>query len=319
LNLNGKRILLTGGAGFIGSQLARRLIETSEVVILDNVTRDALRFTNLREHPRVTFIQGDVLDAGAVRAAAKGCHAIIHLAAIAGVDAVMNRLIDTMVVNFEGTLNVLRAAEEHRVERLVDFSTSEVFGAQVYKAEEHGATSLGRVGESRWTYAVSKLAAEHLVHSFHREKGVPTVSVRPFNVYGPQQVGIGAIHVFCVAALRGEDIVIHGDGTQIRAWCYVDDMVDGALLCLTRDEAVGHVFNIGNPEGTITVAHLAALVNRLAGGKSPVRYDRKPYVDVELRIPSIEKARERLGFEPRVDLETGIARTLEWYRETGID
>jgi dTDP-glucose 4,6-dehydratase len=243
----------------------------------------------------------------------------VHLAAIAGVDAVMNRLIDTMVVNFEGALNALRVASEIGVERFVDFSTSEVFGAQIYKAEEHGATSLGRVGESRWTYAVSKLAAEHLVHSYHREKGLATVSVRPFNVYGPQQVGIGAIHVFCVAALRGQDIVIHGDGTQIRAWCYVDDMVDGTMLCLTRDEAVGHVFNIGNPEGTITIAHLAQLVNRLAGGKSRIRYDRKPYVDVELRIPSIEKARDLLKFEPQVDLEAGLARTLEWYRETGID
>lgn len=319
MDLQRKRILLTGGGGFIGSQLARRLVETSEVVIFDNGHRDALRFTDLEAHPRVTLIRGDVLDEKAVGEAMKGCHAVVHLAAIAGVDDVMNRLTQTMVVNFLGTLHVIRAAARERVERFVDFSTSEVFGAHVYKAEEHSATTLGVVGESRWTYAVSKLAAEHLVHSFHRETGLPTVTVRPFNVYGPQQVGVGAIHVFVVKALRGETITIHGDGTQIRSWCYVDDMVEGAMLALLRDEAVGHVFNIGNPASTVTVQHLAELTNRLAGGRSRIVFDTVEYVDVELRIPSIRKAQELLHFQPKVNLESGLERTIAWYRETGID
>ena len=185
--------------------------------------------------------------------------------------------------------------------------------------EEHDATTLGVVGESRWTYAVSKLAAEHLTHAYHKEHGLPTVTVRPFNVYGPQQVGIGAIHTFVVEALKGNDLEIHGEGTQIRAWCYVDDMVDGVMLCLEKDEAVGHVFNIGNPRATVTVANLALLVKRLCNSDSKLVYSQRDYVDVELRIPSIKKAMSMLGYWPKVDLEEGLERTIAWYRETGDD
>jgi dTDP-glucose 4,6-dehydratase len=186
-------------------------------------------------------------------------------------------------------------------------------------AEEHNSTALGVVGESRWTYAVSKLAAEHLAHAYHTEYGLPTVTIRPFNVYGPQQVGIGAIHTFVVNAIKGDTIEIHGEGTQIRAWCFVDDMIEGTVLCLEKDEAIGHVFNIGNPRATVTVANLAHLVRRLCGSPSEVVYTNKDYVDIELRIPSIKKAQSMLGYWPKVDLEEGLARTIEWYREQADD
>jgi nucleoside-diphosphate-sugar epimerase len=221
----------------------------------------------------------------------------------------------TMKVNLLGTLNALDAAVASGVRRFVDFSTSEVFGSHVYMAEEHNATALGVVGESRWTYAVSKLAAEHLVSSYHKEHGLETVTIRPFNVYGPQQVGVGAIHTFVVDALRGRDLEIHGDGNQIRSWCYVDDMVEGALLCFERQEAVGHVFNIGNPRATVTVANLAHLVRRLCESESRINYTHRDYVDVELRIPSIKKAQSLLGYWPKVDLEDGLLRTIDWYRK----
>jgi nucleoside-diphosphate-sugar epimerase len=315
VKLENRRILLTGGAGFIGSQLARRLAGGNGIVIFDNLHRDALRFTDLGSHPNVTLVRGDVLDKEALLEAARGCDIVVHLAAIAGVDTVMGMPTRTIKVNLLGTLNALDAAVEAGVKRFVDFSTSEVFGSHVYMAEEHNATTLGVVGESRWTYAVSKLAAEHLTHSYHRECGLPTVTIRPFNVYGPQQVGIGAIHTFVEDALRGKDLVIHGDGNQIRAWCFVDDMVDGALLCLEKDEAVGHVFNIGNPSGTVTVANLAHLIKKLTQSDSRVIYGYKDYVDIELRIPSIKKAQNMLGYRPKVDLEEGLLRTISWYRE----
>jgi dTDP-glucose 4,6-dehydratase len=200
------------------------------------------------------------------------------------------------------------------VERFVDFSTSEVFGTHVYHAEEMSATTLGSVGEARWTYAVSKLAAEHLVHNYGKETGLPTVSIRPFNVFGPRQVGVGAIHTFVVRALMNQPLEIHGDGNQIRAWCYIDDMVEGILLTLTRPEAVGHVFNIGNPKGTVTINTLAEKIRALAGSQSEIVFVKKNYVDVELRIPSIQKAAELLGFQPKVDLNEGLSRTIEWYR-----
>jgi nucleoside-diphosphate-sugar epimerase len=315
VDIENRRILLTGGAGFIGSQIAKRLVERNSIVIFDNLHRNALGFTDLESHAGVTVIRGDVLDKDGLVKAARGCDILIHLAAIAGVDTVMGMPTHTIKVNLLGTLNALDAAVDAGVKRFVDFSTSEVFGSHVYMAEEHNATALGVVGESRWTYAVSKLAAEHLTHSYHREYGLPTVTIRPFNVYGPQQVGIGAIHTFVENALRGEDLVIHGDGNQIRAWCFVDDMVDGTLLCLEKDEAVGHVFNIGNPRATVTVANLAHLVKRLAGSDSRVVYGYKDYVDIELRIPSIKKAQNMLGYWPKVDLEEGLLRTIGWYRE----
>ncbi len=315
MEIKEKRILLTGGAGFIGSQITKKLIEDNEIVIYDNLHRNALQYTNLGNHPNLTLIKADVLDRDRLFEASEGCDIIIHLAAIAGVDTVMEMPTLTMKVNLLGTLNALDAAVRMKVERFIDFSTSEVFGSHVYMAEEHSSTTLGVVGESRWTYAVSKLAAEHLVHSYHKEYGLPTVTIRPFNVYGPQQVGIGAIHTFVVEALHGRDLVVHGDGNQIRSWCYVDDMVQGVLLCLEKDEAIGHVFNIGNPRATVTVANLAQLIKRLCNSKSRIVYGYKDYVDVELRIPSIKKAQTLLGYSPKVDLEEGLVRTIAWYRE----
>jgi dTDP-glucose 4,6-dehydratase len=315
MRIEARKILLTGGAGFIGTQLVKRLAPTNKIVVYDNLHRNALRYTDLKSYPNVELIEGDVLDRERVFSALEGCDIVIHLAAIAGVDTVMEMPTLTMKVNFLGTLNALDAAVAAGVKRFIDFSTSEVFGSHVYMAEEHSATALGVVGESRWTYAVSKLAAEHLVSSYHKEHGLATVTVRPFNVYGPQQVGVGAIHSFVVDALQDKDLVIHGDGNQIRSWCYVDDMVDGAVLCLEKDEAVGHVFNIGNPRGTVTVANLAQLVRRLCNSSSKIVYGYKDYVDVELRIPSIKKAQNLLGYWPKVDLEDGLARTIEWYRK----
>ena len=175
-----------------------------------------------------------------------------------------------MRVNLIGTYNVLEAAlaAKDTVERFIDFSTSEVFGTYAFKVDEQHVTTQGSVGEARWTYAVSKLAGEHMAHAYHAELGLPTVSVRPFNVYGPGQIGGGAIRAFIEAALAGHDLAIHGDGSQIRAWCYVDDMVDGALLALEHPSAVGESFNIGNARSAVTIYDLAHRIKRLTGARA---------------------------------------------------
>src|ERR1700735_5384254 len=290
MNIAGKRIFITGGAGFIGTTLCSRLVKDNEVVVFDNGHRDAMRFTELLDHKNVTFVKGDVLDYKSVLESMKGCQIAIHLAAIAGVETVMNHPVLTMKVNLLGTYHVLEAAREHGVERLIDFSTSEVFGSYAFRVQEADVTSLGPLGELRWTYAVSKLATEHMAHNYYKEFGLPTVSIRPFNIFGPRQVGLGAIHSFVVAALRGEDVVIHNDGSQIRAWCYVDDIVDGVLLCLVKDEAVGEAFNIGNPRAVVTIYNLAREVIRLSSSKSSLKFVNMERPDVELRVPSITKA-----------------------------
>ena len=314
--LDGKRVLITGGAGFIGTHLCRALVEHNEVVVLDNLRRNALQPSGLDRHPSVELLEGDVMDAAAVARAMEGCTHVVHLAAIAGVDTVMNSPVETMRTNMLGTVNVLDAAcARPGIERVVDYSTSEVFGRQAFNVTEGDATSLGAVGEARWTYAVSKLATEHLTFNYHKQHGLPTCSVRPFNIYGPMQVGEGAVHHFIVRALRDEPLMVHNDGGQIRAWCYVDDIRDGTLTALEHPDAIGHAFNIGNPRSTVTIYHLAREVVRLSGSRSPIEFVRWPYTDVELRIPNIDKARELLGYQPEVDLEEGLLRTIDWYRE----
>ncbi len=315
--LEGKRVLITGGAGFIGTTLARRLVDTNEIVALDNLHRDALSGTTLAEHPNFLFHEVDVLEPEALPALVAGSTHIVHGAAIAGVETVIESPVRTMRVNVIGTYNVLEAAVTVGpvLERFVDFSTSEVFGTQAINVEEGHVTTTGSVGEARWTYAVSKLAGEHMTHAYHDELGLPTVTVRPFNVYGPGQIGGGAIRAFIEAALAGRDLTIHGDGSQIRAWCYVDDMVDALLACLERPEAVGQTFNVGNVRSTVTILDLAERIKRLTGCPGEIVFRPIHYTDVEIRIPNVSKARELLGFEAEVDLDEGLARTIAWYRE----
>src|SRR6266566_743860 len=263
--LEGKRIFITGGAGFIGTTLARELVERNTIVAFDNLHRDALSGTELAAHANFELIEGNILDPDAIRAAAAGATHIVHCAAIAGVDTVLESPVRTMRVNVIGTYIVLETAlaTDGTLERFIDFSTSEVFGTHAYNVSEGQVSTIGSVGEARWTYAVSKLAGEHMTHAYHDEFGLPAVTLHPFNVFGPGQIGGGAIRAFIEAALAGRDLTIHGDGQQIRAWTYVDDMVDGALLCLERPEAVGQTFNIGNPRATVTIGELARTIKRL--------------------------------------------------------
>ena len=313
--VRGKRIFLSGGAGFIGSTLAGLLLDDNEIVVYDTFKRDSLSGKPFARHVNLRRIEGDVLDLDAITRAMAGAEVAVHMAAIAGVDTVLKSPTATMSVNMVGTLNFLKAAHAQPCcGRVVTFSTSEVFGTYAYRVSESDTVTTGAVGEARWTYAVSKLASEHLTYAYYKEFGLPAVIVRPFNVYGPGQVGEGAIHTFVHRALRGEDLQIHGDGDQIRSWTYIDDMIGGILLVMERAEAVGESFNIGNPRGTVTINGLAELVLSVTGSRSKIVHVAKTAADVELRVPSIDKARALLGFTPQVDLREGMERTVMWYR-----
>ena len=315
--LSGKRIVVTGGAGFIGTTLARELVDENEIVAFDNLHRDSLGGTTLGEHVNFSFVQGDVLDGEHLADVVRGATHLVHAAAIAGVDTVIESPVRTMRVNMIGTYNALEAALGTRetIERFIEFSTSEVFGSYAFKVDEEHVTTQGSVGEARWTYAVSKLAGEHMARAYFDELGLPTVSVRPFNVYGPGQIGGGAIRAFIEAALARRDLVIHGDGSQIRAWCYVDDMVDALLLALEHPSALGESFNVGNQRSAVTIYDLAQRIKRLTGCTGEIVFQPLHYTDVELRIPNVDKARQLLGFEAQVELDEGLTRTIAWYRE----
>jgi len=313
--ITGKKIFITGGAGFIANEIISRVVDRNKIVVYDNFHRDSFSKSKYVDHKNIFVIRGDVLDYKKLNKSMKGADIVVHAAGIAGIDTVITKPTKTMMVNMVGTANALQAAIENNItSRFVDFSTSEVFGSMAFKSTEKDATVSGSVGEARWTYAVSKLAGEHLSHAFHREYKLPVVTVRPFNVYGPGQTGEGALIIFIKKALKNETIHIDGDGNQIRAWCYVDDFVNCLMKCIEMPKAVGESFNIGNARAVMTILGLAQTVCRVLNSKSDIVFDPPLSADIALRIPSVEKSDKILNFKAEVDLEEGITRTAEWLK-----
>lgn len=305
--IQNKKIFITGGAGFIANILIGRLIDNNSITVFDNFHRDTLTNSPYINHANLNIIKGDVLDFDLLVVAMKGAEIVVHAAGIAGIDTVIKNPVKTMRVNIIGTANTLEAARINKIpNRFIDFSTSEVFGSLAFRASEEDQTISGSAGEARWTYAVSKVAGEHLTHAYYKQYSLPTVTVRPFNIYGPGQTGEGAMQIFIKRALRNQDLHIDGDGTQIRAWCYVDDFVECLLKCLEDIKAIGQSFNIGNARAVITISRLAETICRVLKSDSQIVYDPPLSADIAIRIPRVEKAMEVLGFKAKVDLEEGI-------------
>lgn len=313
--ITNKTIFITGGAGFIANTLIKHYIENNKIVVYDNFHRDTLSSSDVANHENLTIIKGDVLDLPFLTESMKGADIVVHAAGIAGIDTVIKDPVRTMSVNMIGTANALEAAKVNGVtDRFVDFSTSEIFGSHAFKSREEDTAVSGSVGEARWVYAVSKLAGEHLAHAYYKQHALPVVTVRPFNVYGPGQTGEGALQIFIKKALKNEDIYIYGDGTAIRAWCFVDDFVDCLIRCIEDPKAIGESFNLGNQRTVITTLGLAESVCRVLKSSSKIMFKEALSADIEMRIPSVTKTREILGFEAKVDLEEGILRTAEYFK-----
>lgn len=311
--ISNKTIFITGGAGFIANTLIKHYIEYNKIVVYDNFHRDTLSNSGMSNHPNLTIVKGDVLDFDLLSSSMKGADIVVHAAGIAGIDTVIRNPVLTMRVNMIGTSNALEAARINGIkDRFVDFSTSEVFGSMAFRSLETDDTVSGSAGEARWTYAVSKLAGEHLAHSYYSQYKLPVVTVRPFNVYGPGQTGEGAIQIFIKRALNNEEIRIDGDGNQIRAWCYVDDFVDCLIRCIEDPKAIGESFNLGNARAVITILGLAQTVCRVLKSESKIIFAPPLSADIAIRIPSVDKTWEVLGFKAKVDLEEGIAKTAKW-------
>ena len=313
--IENKVIFITGGAGFIANTLIKYYVEKNKIIVYDNFHRDTLTNSGLADNPNVTIVKGDVLDLPALTEAMKGADIVVHAAGIAGIDTVIKLPVRTMQVNMIGTANALEAARINNItERFIDFSTSEIFGSYAFKSTETDTAVSGSVGEARWVYAVSKLAGEHLAHAYYKQYGLPVVTVRPFNVYGPGQTGEGALQIFIKKALKNEDISIYGDGTAIRAWCYVDDFVDCLIRCIEDPKAIGESFNLGNARAILTTLGLAQAVCRVLKSDSKILFKDALSADIEMRIPSVNKTKEILGFEAKVDLDEGIALTAEYFK-----
>jgi UDP-glucose 4-epimerase len=308
------RLLITGGAGFLGTSLASRVRDRYAVTLLDNLTRDTWRTLDQKQRAGIEFLRGDVTDRETAEMVAD-FDLVVHMAAIAGVSNYYEKPFEVMRVNLGGTLNLLEAAAKADTTRFVLVSTSEVYGVQAEDASEDRDISIGHYSEPRWTYALSKAAAEKAVLAWGRQFDREAVCVRPFNVYGPGQTGEGAISDMIRRAIRGEPITVHGDGSQMRAWCYVDDFIDGLVSVIQTPGLLSEVFNLGNPDAAATVMELAQEVVRAAESDSEIVIESHFGTDIQRRSPNIDKARGVLFFDPGVALSRGLAKTVEWYRK----
>jgi UDP-glucose 4-epimerase len=315
--IRNKCVLITGGAGFIGSTLAERLAKDNQVVLLDRLFHDQpVAFTSLHRNSNVRMVEADILEGAKVEDLAREADIVIHAAAIVGVGRVCSYPRETLETNFTGTSRILKALDKSkRLERFIYFSTSEVFGVNSFRVNEDAPTAVGPAAEARWSYAIAKLAGEHLVKAYHRQGGMPVVTVRPFNVFGPRRLGSHAIQGFVLNSLMGNPIEVHGDGSQIRSWCYVDDFCDAIIEMIARPNAVGEDFNVGNPQNTLTILQLAREVIQVTGRSVPIEFKKSPVPDIEIRVPSLKKARQVLGYEPSCDLRRGLELTTDWYRQ----
>ena len=301
------RVLITGGAGFIGSALAKALRPLYEVRVLDDFHRG-------QSPPEgVEVIRGSVLEWRTLEWAMRDVDILIHAAAIAGVGTVVNKPYQTLKVNLTGTqmvLDAMSACARH----VIFFSTSEVYGPRCYKASETDATVQGPLDQPRWVYATSKVAGEHLVSGYCVEADIPYTIIRPFNVYGPGQLGEGAIHWFVKNALAGKPLTVHGDGTPIRSWCYISDCIDTVVSAVDNPKAYDQVFNVGNPYATMSTLNLAETVLRLTGSDSEIRFAEISYPEIDIRVPDISKSVLLLGNTPKVGLDDGLRWTIQGSR-----
>ena len=316
MTIKNKTIFITGGAGFIGTHLTQCLADKNKIVIYDNFHRDALSKSSIFSHKNVEIIKGDILNLDLLKKSLPKADYIIHLAAIAGIDSVIKDPVKTIEINAIGTYYMLEAAKELKsLKRFLYFSTSEIFGAKAYRVKEDDNAVLGKVGEPRWVYATGKYFSEHMIAAYSKKYKLPYTILRPFNIYGPQQVGEGAIQVFIKKALKNENIKISGDGGQIRTWTYVDDLLESVFLSLSKDKAKNQIFNIANAESQITILNLARKIINLTHSKSKISHFEQKGVDVYLRVPRVDKAAKLLGFKAKVDLEQGLERTIKWFKK----
>ena len=309
------RVLVTGAAGFIGSHLCRRLVaEGHDVVGLDDLS--AGRLDNLSDVPEVDLVEADLRDVGAVNKVANGCGAILHHAARKSVPRSIREPEEFTEVNVGGTLNVLLAARKERA-AVVFASSSSVYGDQdVYPLREDVEP------RPRSPYAATKLAGEALLRAWWHSYGVPTITLRYFNVYGPGQDPeseyAAVIPRFATACLTGGTPVIYGDGEQARDFTYIDDVVQANLLAMNAPEsAFGLVLNAGGGREPTTVSRLLELVAERAGVSPTPRYEPAREGDIMRSEADVSLARELLGYHPDVAIDEGVGRTVEWFAARG--
>ena len=304
------RYLVTGGAGFIGSHLSERLLDLgNEVVILDNFsTGNKTNLSNLKGG--VQIIESELLDKARTEKYLKDCDFVVYLAAAVGVLNIVNKPLQSLKTNLQGTEIVLEAADRYNKPVLLA-STSEIYGknTKVPLSEEDDRV-VGHPLKSRWSYSEAKAVDESLAYFYYLENELPVRIVRFFNTVGPRQVGHYGMVIprFVSAALRGEPLEVYGSGDQIRCFCHIDDAVRALLLVMDSEKTIGEVFNVGNSQ-QITIMELAKKVIEITRSKSSIEkiaYDKaypEGFEDMQRRVPDISKIKQVLGWTPEINLD----------------
>ena len=321
------KALVTGGAGFIGSHLCRRLVSLgSKVTCLDNLSSGRQdHVSDLFGKPNFKFARGDLLNIADLRNALHDIDVVFHLAARVGVKHYVEDPLDVIKTNVHGTDNLLEMSLKAGVKRFVFASTSEIYGRNPnVPLNEDSERVLGPPTIDRWCYSSSKAVDEHLCNAYYKKHELPIVILRYFNVYGPNQETSdygGVVSIFIHQVLQDKPPLVYGDGNQTRSFTYVEDVLDATIRASEKESAIGETFNIGREQET-TINDLARLVISLAGKSgqiSPkhVPYDEfygSSYEDIPRRTPVTTKAKEILGVQPRTTLEEGLGKTIEWYQ-----
>ena len=318
------RVLITGGAGFIGSHLADAYLERGdEVTILDDLSTGSMEnIRHIKRHPRFHYTIDSVHKAHVVAELIDECDVVYHLAAAVGVKLIVESPVRTIETNVHGTEVVLAQAAKKKKKVFVA-STSEVYGLSTQVPfREDGPLVMGASTKGRWSYACSKAIDEFLALAYWRERELPVVLARFFNTVGPRQTGRYGmvIPTFVRQALSGRPITVYGDGTQTRCFCYVGDVVNAIMRLMDRPEAVGQVFNIGSSE-EVSIAELAEIVKVQTG--SPSEIVQVPYSeayedgfeDMPRRVPDTTKINALIGFRPTLKLEEIIRRVIAYHRQ----
>ena len=317
------RVVITGGAGFIGSHLAETLLTNGhEVVAIDDLSTGSLdNVATFRDHPRFEMVVASVNDEQAIAPWVQSADVVYHLAAAVGVRLVCDEPIRTIETNVNGTSVVMRAALPTRT-RVIVASTSEVYGKSVaLPFREDADLVLGQPTKTRWGYAASKLIDEFLALGYYQQHQLPVTVVRFFNCVGPRQSSRYGMVVpnFVQAALSGDPLIIHGNGSQTRSFTWVGDVVNALVLIAEEPQTYGEVFNIGNDD-EVSIAELATRVRESLGGTSPLRFVPHDKVfganfeDMSRRVPDISKIARIVGWRPTVSLDEIISRTAEYWQ-----
>ena len=304
------KYLLTGGAGFIGSHLADRLIEKGDqVCVVDNLSTGVNKnLSGIKE--KISFSEGSILDKSLIDKLVSECDFVVHLAAALGVFNIVNKSLESLQTNLQGTEIVLEAADKYKKSILIA-SSSEIYGKndKVPLSEEDDRI-VGHPLKSRWSYSEAKAVDESLAYFYHQERNLSVRIVRFFNTVGPRQLGNYGMVVprFVVSALKNEPLQVYGSGDQIRCFCHVDDAIRALLLVMESDKTIGQVFNIGNNQ-QISIMDLAKKVIAITGSKSKIvniPYSKaypEGYEDMQRRVPDILKIKNRLGWSPQIGLD----------------